>query len=57
MSELREEIEQLRQKLARLEELQRRQDEEAWRQFQRERAEAFASAERVGKLLSPPPSV
>jgi hypothetical protein len=48
---LRHEIEELRQKLARLEDLQRRQDHETWLQFQRERQEAIKAAETVSPRL------
>lgn len=50
-AELREEIRQTRERLARLEELQKRQDDAEWREFQRERAEAIKQADRRAPVL------
>lgn len=49
--ELRAQVEQLREKLARMEALLKRKDAEAWTQYQRERAEAIRHAERVSNTI------
>jgi hypothetical protein len=48
--ELRQEIRAQRDRLARLEQELQRQDEEAWRQYLRERAEALQRAQRHESL-------
>lgn len=52
---LQQEIEALREKLARLEAQKKRLDDAAWHQYQRERHEAIAQADkqpRLGKRLT-----